>query len=237
MTTASPRQPAPTPPSRSARPPRPSPLGDGRRPRLTYAYDEFGRPAAARPLPAQPRHGVRRVRSPHRHDGVGPFHRLHVRRGGRELTRQVGEMLTLEHTFDAVGRLTTQSVVGATGTSLQHRAYTYRAYGNVTAIDDQLSGHPPLRPGRGGPRTAVHAVNWTETYAYDEAGNQPRLPGRNPPRPGSNRRPAPTQAPASPAAGNVRYEHDARAASPPPEKPHLPVSRTLGATNGTPRTA
>ena len=41
---------------------------------------------------------------------------------GRELTRQVGEMLTLDHTFDALGRLTTQSVVGATGTSLQHRA-------------------------------------------------------------------------------------------------------------------
>ncbi len=31
---------------------------------------------------------------------------------GRELTRRIGETITLDHTFDALGRLTEQSVTG-----------------------------------------------------------------------------------------------------------------------------
>lgn len=127
---------------------------------------------------------------------------------GRELARRVGEMLTLEHTFDALGRPTTQSVVGATGTSLQHRAYTYRADGNLTAIDDQLSGTRRFDLDAAGRVTAVHAANWTETYAYDEAGNQTQAHWPTG-HPGQEATGARTYTGTRiTRAGNVRYEHD-----------------------------
>ncbi|MER6346657.1 putative T7SS-secreted protein [Streptomyces sp. NPDC001532] len=91
---------------------------------------------------------------------------------GRELTRRIGETVTLEHGFDQLGRLTTQSVTGAGGTRIQHRSYTYRADGNLIGIDDQLVGSRTFDLDPAGRVTAVHAANWTETYAYDAAGNQ-----------------------------------------------------------------
>ncbi|MGX1132823.1 RHS repeat-associated protein [Streptomyces glaucescens] len=127
---------------------------------------------------------------------------------GRELTRRIGETVTLEHAFDQLGRLTTQSVTGAGGTRIQHRSYTYRADGNLTGIDDQLSGPRRFDLDAVGRITAVHAANWTETYAYDAAGNQTSASW-------------PTSHPGAEAvgdreytgtrinrAGRVRYEHD-----------------------------
>ncbi|MFE2750211.1 polymorphic toxin type 30 domain-containing protein [Streptomyces scopuliridis] len=128
---------------------------------------------------------------------------------GRELTRHVGGAVTLEHTFDALGRLTTQSVSGAGGHRVQHRTYTYRADGNLIRIDDHLSGSRRFDLDATGRVTAVHAANWTERYAYDEAGNQTAASW-------------PTDHPGGEAtglrsyvgtritrAGNIRYEHDA----------------------------
>ncbi|MFE2882549.1 putative T7SS-secreted protein [Streptomyces sp. NPDC059272] len=128
---------------------------------------------------------------------------------GRELARQVGETLTLSHTFDTAGRLTTQSVRGSTGRSLQHRAYTYRADGNLTAIDDQLSGVRRFDLDAAGRVTAVHAANWTETYAYDDAGNQTQAhwPTGHPGQEATGAR-AYTGTRIT-RAGDVRYEHDA----------------------------
>ncbi|MEU9481439.1 putative T7SS-secreted protein [Streptomyces sp. NPDC048191] len=127
---------------------------------------------------------------------------------GRELTRRIGETVTLEHTFDALGRLTTQSVTGAEGRTVQHRAYTYRADGNLTGIDDQLSGTRRFDLDATGRVTAVHATNWTERYAYDEAGNQTQAswpsdhPGQEATGPRTYTGTRITR------AGNVRYEHD-----------------------------
>ncbi|MFE3850487.1 putative T7SS-secreted protein [Streptomyces griseorubiginosus] len=90
---------------------------------------------------------------------------------GRELTRHIGESVRLTQSFDPLGRLTKQDLVGPTGNRLQHRAYTYRPDGNLTAIDD-LNGTRHFDLDAAGRVTAVHAANWTETYAYDEAGNQ-----------------------------------------------------------------
>lgn len=128
---------------------------------------------------------------------------------GRELARQVGGLLTLEHTFDAVGRLTTQSVTGSAGRSLQHRAYTYRADGNLTAIEDRLSGTRRFDLDAAGRVTAVHAANWTETYAYDEAGNQSQAtwPTTHPGQEATGTREY--TGTRITRAGNVRYEHDA----------------------------
>ncbi|MFJ4202506.1 putative T7SS-secreted protein [Streptomyces sviceus] len=127
---------------------------------------------------------------------------------GRELTRHIGESVTLSQSFDPLGRLTKQDLVGPTGNRLQHRAYTYRADGNLTAIDDALNGTRNFDLDSAGRVTAVHATNWTETYAYDEAGNQTSASW-------------PTEHPSSEStgsreyagtritrAGRVRYEHD-----------------------------
>ncbi|MGW5428990.1 DUF6531 domain-containing protein [Streptomyces sp. NPDC004059] len=128
---------------------------------------------------------------------------------GRELTRHIGETINLQQTFDPLGRLTTQSVTGAEGRTLQSRAYTYRADGNVIGIDDHLSGTRRFDLDATGRVTAVHAANWTERYAYDEAGNQTEAiwptnhPGTEATGPRSYIGTRITR------AGNVRYEHDA----------------------------
>ncbi|WP_434596755.1 RHS repeat-associated core domain-containing protein [Streptomyces sp. A5-4] len=91
---------------------------------------------------------------------------------GREITRRVGTNLTLDHAFDELGRLVTQSVATRNGHTIGHRAYTYRSDGHLTGIDDALTGKRSFDVDVAGRVTAVHAANWTETYAYDAAGNQ-----------------------------------------------------------------
>ncbi|MFD5792857.1 putative T7SS-secreted protein [Streptomyces diastatochromogenes] len=128
---------------------------------------------------------------------------------GRELTRRLGGTIAVEHTFDALGRLTTQSVAGAEGRTVQHRAYSYRADGNLIGIDDHLSGTRHFDLDATGRVTAVHAAGWTERYAYDEAGNQTQAswpanhPGQEAVGPRTYTGTRITR------AGNVRYEHDA----------------------------
>ncbi|MER5290948.1 putative T7SS-secreted protein [Streptomyces pharetrae] len=127
---------------------------------------------------------------------------------GRELSRRIGETVTLEHGFDDLGRLMTQSVTGAGGARLQHRTYTYRADGNLTGVDDQLSGPRRFDLDPVGRVTAVHAANWTETYAYDAAGNQTSAswPSSHPGAEAvGDRQYAGTRIT---RAGRVRYEHD-----------------------------
>ncbi|MFE4216711.1 putative T7SS-secreted protein [Streptomyces sp. NPDC056844] len=128
---------------------------------------------------------------------------------GREVTRHIGETLTQQHTFDALGRLSTQAVVGEGGSLIQQRTYSYRADGHLLGVLDRLSGSRRFDLDVVGRVTAVHAANWTESYAYDEADNQTQAawpPGH------------PEQEAAGPRAyvgtriiraGNVRYEHDA----------------------------
>ncbi|MET7432363.1 DUF6531 domain-containing protein, partial [Streptomyces flaveolus] len=181
---------------------------DGRT--VTYTYDALGR-RTTRTTPT----GAKTTWS---YDAAG-LHTGMVASGraigftydeaGRELTRHVGDTITLEQTFDALGRLTTQSVTGAQGRRVQHRAYTYRADGNLVGITDALSGTRRFDLDATGHVTAIHAADWTERYAYDEAGNQTQAtwPSTHPgaeatgPRTYTGTRIS--------RAGNVRYEHDA----------------------------
>ncbi|WP_404816431.1 RHS repeat-associated core domain-containing protein [Streptomyces thermolineatus] len=127
---------------------------------------------------------------------------------GRELARHIGDALTLTQAFDPLGRLTKQELTGPADRRLQHRAYTYRADGNLVGVDDQLNGARRFDLDAAGRVTAVHAAGWTETYAYDEAGNQTQaawpagMPGQEAVGPrtytGTRIR----------TAGGVRYEHD-----------------------------
>jgi RHS repeat-associated protein len=127
----------------------------------------------------------------------------------RELHPNIGGTVTLTHAFDAMGRLTDQHVVRA-DRSLQHRRYTYRADGNLVGIDDQLGGARRFDLDATGRVTAVHASNWTERYAYDEAGNQTEAtwPASHPGQEATGTR-AYTGTRIT-RAGNVRYEHDAQ---------------------------
>ncbi|WP_078492026.1 putative T7SS-secreted protein [Streptomyces yerevanensis] len=181
---------------------------DGRK--LTYTYDELGR-RTGRTTPT----GATTTWS---YDATGRRTGM-VAAGrsidftydtaGRELSRRIGETVTLEHTFDPLGRLTEQSVTGASGRPVQHRAYTYRPDGNLIGVDDRLAGSRRFDLDAAGRVTAVHAAGWTETYAYDEAGNQtsaawpPGHPGQEATGPRTYEGTRITR------AGNVRYEHDA----------------------------
>ncbi|MGW1835645.1 putative T7SS-secreted protein [Streptomyces sp. NPDC002067] len=98
---------------------------------------------------------------------------------------------------------------GTATTLLHHRAYTYRPDGHLIALDDSHSGRRTFDLDRAGRVTAVHATNWTETYAYDEAGNQTHAtwPDEHP-NP-TARGPRTYTGTRITKAGAYRYEHDA----------------------------
>ncbi|MFF6785619.1 putative T7SS-secreted protein [Streptomyces sp. NPDC012510] len=180
---------------------------DGRR--LSYAYDDLGR-RVGRTTPSGATTTWTYDAAGRRTGMVAGGRAIDFAydEAGRELTRRIGETVTLEHTFDSVGRLTNQAVTGTSGRSIQHRAYTYRADGNLTAIDDQLSGPRHFDLDATGRVTAVHAANWTETYAYDEAGNQTSAswPSAHPGQEATGERSY--EGTRITRAGHVRYEHD-----------------------------
>ncbi|MER6156218.1 RHS domain-containing protein [Streptomyces sp. NPDC001868] len=193
---------------------------DGRE--LTYGYDEFGR-RTSRTTPTG-------ATTTWTYDATGRRTGMTVSgrtvdftydAAGRELTRRIGETVTLHHTFDSVGRLTAQSVRGADDRSIQHRAYTYRADGNLTGIDDRLSGTRHFDLDAAGRVTAVHAANWMETYAYDEAGNQSSAswPSNHPGHEATG--PRMYKGTRITHAGKVRYEHDALGRVSARQKPRL----------------
>ncbi|MET8685876.1 DUF6531 domain-containing protein [Streptomyces sp. NPDC004732] len=182
---------------------------DGRE--LRYSYDAQGRPTD-RVTPSG-------ATSSWAYDAAGRRTRLTASNrvmefeydpAGRELSRHIGTSVTLTHGFDDTGRLTAQAITTARSREpIQHRAYTYRADGHLTGVDDQLSGSRRLELDTAGRVTAVHAKNWTESYAYDVAGNQQFAtwpaghPGQEAVGPRAYVGTRVTQ------AGNVRYEHDA----------------------------
>ncbi|MFG2140387.1 DUF6531 domain-containing protein [Streptomyces sp. NPDC048650] len=131
---------------------------------------------------------------------------------GRELARAWGaEAAPVEATtaWDLTGRPVTHGLAAA-GRSLRERTYTYRADDHLTAVTDAVTGlsrRMELDPA-GRPLT-VTADGWTESYAYDQAGNQtsaswPEQAGRSEAR--GERTYAGTRIQ---AAGAVRYEYDA----------------------------
>ncbi|MFH8567317.1 putative T7SS-secreted protein [Streptomyces sp. NPDC017993] len=147
---------------------------------------------------------------------------------GQELTRTIGDNLALTHTWDPTGRLTSQSLTTeATGTRqsptgadraqnsaaaeaqrMLQRGYTYRPDGNLTAIDDSHTGRRTFDLDRAGRVTAVHATDWTETYAYDDAGNQTHATWPDHHANPSARGDRTYTGSSITTAGAVRYEHD-----------------------------
>ncbi|MEU5438760.1 RHS repeat-associated core domain-containing protein [Streptomyces sp. NPDC020719] len=93
----------------------------------------------------------------------------------RETQRRLGDTVTLAQTWDATDHLATQSLTirhpAGADHLLQHRAYTYRADGYLTEIRELTSGTREFDLNSMGRVTGVRAHGWTETYAYDVAGN------------------------------------------------------------------
>jgi RHS repeat-associated protein len=150
---------------------------------------------------------------------------------GRETTRSLGPAAWLAQEYDVVGRLAGQriwtgdqrSAASGAGTSfagpdarlLQQRSYTYRADGTPTEIADAVRGTRRYQADGLGRVTTVSAATWTESYAYDSAGNVAKAHG---PGPG----PGPDNADSDTAgdretsgtlirsAGRTHYEHDSQ---------------------------
>ncbi|WP_328454311.1 DUF6531 domain-containing protein [Streptomyces sp. NBC_00386] len=153
----------------------------------TWAYDVAGRPSEL----TVSGHAISFV-----HDELG-----------RETAYRFGETLALAHTFDAMGRLTEQSLATDAGV-IQHRAFSYRPDGALAQIEDP-DGTRRIDLDAAGRVTAVRAENWTERYAYDDAGNQtfadwPATHSHHDVT--GHRSYAGTRIT---RAGSVRYEHDA----------------------------
>ncbi|WP_277742410.1 putative T7SS-secreted protein [Streptomyces sp. LX-29] len=176
---------------------------------LTHAYDALGR-RTRRTTPTGAVSEYSYDAAGNRTGLVASGHTLDFAHdaAGRETERRIGEALSLTSTWDELGRLTAQSLTGGDGGRIQHRAYTYRQDGHLTAVDDHLRGPQSFTLDAAGRVTAVQAHAWQETYAYDEAGNQTQATW-------------PTDHPAQEAtgsrayegtritrAGKIRYEHD-----------------------------
>uniref|UniRef100_A0AAU2VWQ4 DUF6531 domain-containing protein n=1 Tax=Streptomyces sp. NBC_00008 TaxID=2903610 RepID=A0AAU2VWQ4_9ACTN len=127
---------------------------------------------------------------------------------GRELSRVFGDMITMTSAWDEAGRLSAQHIT-AGARSVNSRAYSYGADGNLTSVADQLSGTRTFDLDRAGRVTAVHAQDWTERYAYDDAGNQTSAswPSRHPGSEATGSRAY--SGTTITRAGDVRFEHDA----------------------------
>ncbi|QKW08518.1 RHS domain-containing protein [Streptomyces sp. NA04227] len=177
---------------------------------LKYTYDEFGR-RNGRVTPSGAESSWTYDAAGRREELTTSGRRISYTRdaAGRELSRSVGDLLSIDSTYDPMGRLSSQSVAGEGGTRIQHRAYRYRADGNLTAIEDMLGGTRSFDLDPTGRVTAVHAHGWTETYAYDAAGNQTQANWPDSHPGGEARGERAYEGTRIMRAGNVRYEHDA----------------------------
>ncbi|MFC9133310.1 DUF6531 domain-containing protein [Streptomyces sp. NPDC057099] len=130
---------------------------------------------------------------------------------GHELSRALGTTaspVAMTTAWDLAGRPVAQGVVAPAG-DVRARTYAYRADDHVTSITDEATGAGRrMELDRAGRPLTVTADGWTESYAYDRAGNQteatwpdkaPRTDARGP-RTYSDTRLL--------SAGAVRYEYD-----------------------------
>jgi RHS repeat-associated protein len=129
---------------------------------------------------------------------------------GRETLRVLDDgVLSLAQSWDTSGRLVEQSLTGVGGAPLHERSFSYRSDGYLTGVEDQPSGHRHFDVDEVGRVTAVQAQGWSESYAYDAAGNQTQAMWPDG-HPGADARGNRTYAGTSLVrAGQVHYEYDA----------------------------
>ncbi|WP_445330585.1 putative T7SS-secreted protein [Streptomyces sp. GSL17-111] len=127
---------------------------------------------------------------------------------GRETHRTIGDGLALTQHWDPANRLTEAVLTGAAPDPVTHRSYAYRPDGALTAVHDLHTGSRRFDLDAAGRVTAVHAAGWTESYAYDDTGNQTHAawPAEHPAHEATG--PRTYTGTRITGAGRVRYEHD-----------------------------
>ncbi|GAA1918222.1 hypothetical protein GCM10009837_49240 [Streptomyces durmitorensis] len=130
---------------------------------------------------------------------------------GRETSRRLGaDGPRIGRTWDSGDRVTGQTLTApGAARPLKAQSFTYRPDGNLTALDDQDTGRRTFDLATSGHVTAVRAADWTESYAYDAAGNQTRAswPDRMPDEEARGERSYSGNRVTG--AGSVHYEYDA----------------------------
>ncbi|WP_327655446.1 DUF6531 domain-containing protein [Streptomyces sp. NBC_00483] len=130
---------------------------------------------------------------------------------GHELVRSLGAAaspVALTTAWDPAGRPVAQRVA-APGGDVRSRTYAYRADDYVTSVTDEVTGtsrRMELDPA-GRPLT-VTADGWTESYAYDRAGNQTEADWPDKAHRTDARGPRTYTETRLLSAGAVRYEYD-----------------------------
>ena len=125
---------------------------------------------------------------------------------GREVERTIGEGAVLAQAFDAEHQLTGQTVTARAGNRVvQQRQYRYHVDGQLTGVDDAITGPLRYRLDAAGRVIGVATRDGEENYRYDPSGNI------------SHAQTPPADPDAGPrgytgnllsAAGSVRYAHD-----------------------------
>ncbi|MFI8852073.1 putative T7SS-secreted protein [Streptomyces sp. NPDC053499] len=177
---------------------------------LTHVYDALGRPVRR----TTPTGSVTRYEydeAGNRTTVTADDHTLSSSydAAGREQQRRIGAAASLSWTWDPAGRLTGQTVLGEAPDADWHRIYTYRPDGHLTAVDDSREGTSRFTLDAAGRITRVNARDWTETYAYDEAGNQTTADWPAAHASPEARGPRTYTGTRIRTAGRLRYEHDA----------------------------
>ncbi|GAA1252019.1 hypothetical protein GCM10009665_48450 [Kitasatospora nipponensis] len=95
---------------------------------------------------------------------------FHYDVAGRETRRTVDGRLTLTSEWDDRHRVIGQAVRSRFAT-LQRRAFHYRADDHLVGVDRQLGGDRTFELDAAGRITAARGADWSESYAYDAAGN------------------------------------------------------------------
>ncbi|MEU6255305.1 DUF6531 domain-containing protein [Streptomyces sp. NPDC047043] len=176
---------------------------------LLYEYDMLGRVVRrTTPSGASSIWTYDKVGNRSRLEASGRTVRFDHDWSGLETNRFLGESITLSHLYDSLGRLTAQELSGSDNSGL-HREYTYADDGNLIGIDDTHTGSRRFNLDPANRVTAVHASNWTERYAYDEAGNltDASWPARSSGNEAIGSRSY--EGTRVTRAGNMRYEYDA----------------------------
>ncbi|MER5255660.1 DUF6531 domain-containing protein [Streptomyces sp. NPDC002855] len=141
---------------------------DGRT--LAFAYDAMGRRTRrTTPTGARARYAYDAVGRATHLDTSGHLLSFAYAANGQETERLVDDSLAVAQTWDPVGRPVEQTVTVG-GAAVQRRAYDYRPDSIVSGMDDPLLGEVTMGLDPVGRITAVSGHDWTERYAYDEAG-------------------------------------------------------------------
>jgi RHS repeat-associated protein len=125
---------------------------------------------------------------------------------GREIERTIGGGAVLAQAFDAEHQLIGQTVTARAGNRVvQQRHYQYRVDGQLTGVDDAISGPLRYRLDAAGRVIGVATRDGEESYRYDPSGN---ILHAQVPRAESDAGARGYAGNQLSAAGSVRYVHD-----------------------------